>query len=233
MPQSLPVVCIPGLACSPRLYAEQIPHLWTLGAVTVARHHDHETMAAIARSILSSAPERFALIGLSMGGYVSFEIMRQAPERVAKLALLNTTARPDTAEQTENRRAQINLALKGRIGDLVEVAFPRSVHPSRRHDEKLRGIVRLMAEETGAEGFIRQQAAIMGRQDSRPTLKAISCPTLVLVGDGDELTPPTLSAEMADGIAGARLVTVPGCGHVSTLEQPAQVTGALLELLRG
>jgi pimeloyl-ACP methyl ester carboxylesterase len=149
------------------------------------------------------------------------------------VALLNTTARPDTAEQTENRRAQINLALKGRIGGLAEAAFPRSVHPTHRHDEKLRGIVRLMAEETGTEGFIRQQSAIMGRQDSRPTLKDIRCPTLVLVGDGDELTPPMLSAEMADGIAGARLVTVPVCGHASTLEQPAQVTEALLELLRG
>jgi pimeloyl-ACP methyl ester carboxylesterase len=96
MTDPLPIVCIPGLACSPRLYAEQIPQLWTVGPVTIAQHARHESVGAIVRSILASAPERFALIGLSMGGYVSFEIMRQAPRRVAKLALLDTTARPDT-----------------------------------------------------------------------------------------------------------------------------------------
>jgi pimeloyl-ACP methyl ester carboxylesterase len=190
-------------------------------------------MSAIARTILASAPERFALIGLSMGGYVSFEIMRQAPERVAKLALLDTSARPDTPEQTENRRAQVSLAETARITDLADAMFPRLVHPRRRDDERLRDIFRLMGEETGAAGFIRQQKAIMGRPDSRPTLGDIHCPTLVLVGDSDELTPPVIAAEIAGGIAGARFVTVPDCGHASTLEQPRRVTQALLELLRG
>ncbi len=232
MTDPLPIVCIPGLACSPRLYAEQIPRLWTVGPVTIAQHARHESVGAIARFILASAPERFALIGLSMGGYVSFEIMRQAPERVAKLALLDTTARPDTPEQTENRRNQISLAEKAPIADLADALFPRLVHPGRRNDARLRDIIRIMAEETGAAGFIRQQTAIMGRPDSRPSLSGIRCPTLVLVGDADELTPPERAAEMAHGIVGSRLVTVPGCGHVSTLERPQDVTEALLELLR-
>ncbi len=232
MTDPLPIVCIPGLACSPRLYAEQIPRLWTVGPVTIAQHAQHESVGAIARFILASAPERFALIGLSMGGYVSFEIMRQAPERVAKLALLDTTARPDTPEQTENRRNQISLAEKAPIADLADALFPRLVHPGRRNDARLRDIIRIMAEETGAAGFIRQQTAIMGRPDSRPSLSGIRCPTLVLVGDADELTPPERAAEMAHGIVGSRLVTVPGCGHVSTLERPQDVTEALLELLR-
>ncbi len=233
MTKALPILCIPGLACSPRLYAEQIAPLWTVGPVTVAQHGHDESMAAIARSILISAPERFALIGLSMGGYVSFEILRQAPERVAKLALLDTSARPDTPEQTENRRAQIRLAEKGRIAVLADAMFPRLVHPLRRTDERLRDIFRVMAEETGTAGFIRQQTAIIGRADSRPSLAGIRCPTLVLVGDSDELTPPSLAAEMAGGIAGARLVTVPECGHASTLERPRPVTEALMDLLRG
>jgi pimeloyl-ACP methyl ester carboxylesterase len=232
MTAPLPIVCIPGLACSPRLYAEQIPQLWTLGPVTIAQHGRDDSISAIARAILAAAPPRFALIGLSMGGYVSFEILRQAPERVAKLALLDTTARPDTPEQTENRRNQIDLAKNTPMAKMAGLLFPRLVHPQRHNDLQLREIVRLMAEETGAAAFIRQQTANMNRPDSRPTLGAIRCPTLVLVGDGDELTPPDRAAEMAQGIAGSRLVMLPECGHLATLERPRQVTAALLELLR-
>jgi pimeloyl-ACP methyl ester carboxylesterase len=232
VPNSLPIVCIPGLACSPRLYAEQIPQLWTVGPVTIAQHGNHDNIAAIAGSILASAPERFALIGLSMGGYVSFEIMRQAPHRVAKLALLDTSARPDTPEQTENRRAQIKLAEKAPVAKLVDAMYPRLVHPMRHGDLALQKIFRLMAEETGSAAFIRQQTAIIGRPDSRPTLEHIHCPTLVLVGNEDELTPPSLAKEIASGIVGSHFVTVPECGHASALERPQHVTRALLELLR-
>jgi len=232
MTDSLATLCIPGLACSPRLYAEQIPHLWTLGPVMVGQHSLHESMADIARSILASAPERFALIGLSMGGYVSFEILRQAPERVVKLALLDTSARPDTIEQTAARRAQISQIGKVPVGTLIDAIFPRLVDKSRHADAQLRQVIRQMAEVVGGSGFIRQQTAIMGRPDSRPTLATIRCPTLVLVGEGDELTPPPVAEEMARGIAGARLVKVPECGHCSTLEQPERVTGALMDFLR-
>ena len=229
----LPIICIPGLACSPRLYAEQIPRLWTMGPVTVAQHCGQESMGAIARSILASAPKRFALIGLSMGGYVSFEIMRQAPERVARLALLDTSARPDTKDQTENRRLQISLTGNTPMAELADALFPRLVHPMNRGSERLRDIIRLMAEETGAAGFVQQQTANIGRPDSRPTLGSIRCPTLVLVGDNDELTPPDRAAEIAHGIPGARLATVPECGHISTLERPELVTEALLNWLSG
>jgi pimeloyl-ACP methyl ester carboxylesterase len=232
MAESLPIVLIPGLLASPRLYGEQIPALWRLGPVTVADHTRDESMAAIARRILSSAPTRFALVGLSMGGYISFEILRQAPDRVARVALLDTTARPDIPEQSEQRRAQIELARSGRFAEVPDLLFPRFVHRMQRNNESLRGVVRTMASEVGPDGFIRQQTAIMGRPDSRPGLGAIRCPTLVLVGDGDELTPPDRAAEMANGIAGARLVRVPDSGHLSTLEQPHSVTRALLELLQ-
>ena len=198
----------------------------------VGQHSLHESMADIARSILASAPDRFALIGLSMGGYVSFEIMRQAPERVVKLALLDTSARPDSAEQTANRRAQISQSGNVPVGTLVDAMFPRLVHASRHGDARLRQVLRLMAEEVGGTGFVRQQMAIIGRPDSRPTLGAIRCPTLVLVGDGDALTPPPVAEEIAKGIEGATLVKVPECGHCSTLECPEQVTRALMDFLR-
>jgi pimeloyl-ACP methyl ester carboxylesterase len=229
---ALPIVLVPGLLVTARLYAEQIPALWRLGPVTVADHTRDDSMAAIARRILADAPPRFALAGLSMGGYVAFEIVRQAPERVARLALLSTSARLDPPEITERRRRQIAFAQEGRFGDLADMQFPLLVHRSRREDEGLQTLVRLMADETGGEAFVREQTAIIGRADSRPDLARIACPTLVVVGDGDELIAPESSVEIADGIPGARLVTVAECGHLSTLERPAQVTAALTEWLQ-
>ena len=232
MSESLAVVLIPGLLDSARLYAPQIPELWRRGPVMVADHTRDDSMSAIARRILGSAPPRFALAGLSMGGYVAFEILRQAPARVAKLALLDTTARADTPEATAVRHAQMTLASSGRLGEVVETQFERLVHPLQRNDPQLRELNRRMAEDVGPEAFIRQQQAIIGRPDSRPTLAAIACPTLVLVGEQDQLTPLDRAVEMAHGIRGARLVTVPECAHLSTLERPREVTRALLDWLK-
>jgi pimeloyl-ACP methyl ester carboxylesterase len=189
-------------------------------------------MAAIARRILANAPPRFALAGLSMGGYIAFEIVRQAADRVAKLALLDTGARAEAPERTEARRPLIALARQGRIAEITDDQFPLLVHRKRHGDQALKAIVRAMNQETGAEAYVRQQEAIMSRPDSRPGLGAINCPTLVLVGDDDQLTPPELAREMANGIRGARLVIVPESGHLSTLEQPQAVTGALVEWMK-
>ena len=229
---ALSIVLVPGLLCTARLYAEQIPTLQRLGPVTVADHTRDDSMAAIAERVLADAPPRFALAGLSMGGYVAFEIVRQAPERVARLALLSTSARVDPPEISERRRRQIALAEDGRFGAVAGMQFPLLVHRSRLDDEGLQTLVRLMADEIGAEAFVRQQTAIIGRADSRPDLAAIACPTLVVVGDGDELIAPENSVEIADGIPGARLLTIAECGHLSTLERPEQMTAALTEWLQ-
>jgi pimeloyl-ACP methyl ester carboxylesterase len=229
MAEPLPLVLVPGLNCTARLYAEQIPALWPYGSVTIADHRRDDTVAAIAHRILTAAPPVFALVGLSMGGYIAFAMMRQAPERIARLALLDTSARPDTPEQSEQRRRLIDIARRGRFSEIPDIQFPRFVHRRRHGDETLKRLVRTMAEETGAEAFIRQQKAIMSRPDSEPDLKTITCPTLVLVGEGDELIPPELSKEIAAGIHGAHLVVVPDCGHLSTLEQPQAVNTALVE----
>jgi len=233
MPDLLPTVLIPGLTCSARLYAGQIPALWRFGPVTVADHTRDDTMAAIARRILAAAPPRFALAGLSMGGYIAFEIMRQAPDRVAKLALLGTGARAEAPEQTERRKVVIALAKSGRYAEVPDIAFPLYVHRNRHNDAGLKQTVRMMAEETGVDAFLRQQQAIITRPDSRPGLGAIKCQTLVLVGDGDEATPPELAREIAGAVGGARLVVIPACGHLSTLEQPDKVTAALLDWMTG
>jgi pimeloyl-ACP methyl ester carboxylesterase len=225
---SLPTVFVPGLFCSPRLYADQLAALWTMGPVTVADHRRDASLAAIAERLLADAPPRFALVGLSMGGYVAFEVRRQAPDRVARLALLSTSARPDTPEQADKRRAQISAAEAGRFAEVVDKAFPMLVAPSRRDDEHLQGTVKAMAEDTGPQAFVRQQTAIMGRVDSRPSLASIGCPALVLAGSDDQLIDPSNADEMAAAIPRSYRVDISGCGHLASLEKPAEVTQALL-----
>ncbi len=230
--ESLPTVLIPGLGTDARLYEKQVPALWQFGPVMIANQTRKDSMASIAQDILSCAPPHFALAGLSMGGYVAFEIMRQASKRVSRLALLDTTARADTSEQTARRKAQIEMVKEGKFGEIPSLLFPLLVHADRREDTGLRKIVDEMFFDVGPEAHIRQQNAIMGRVDMRADLPSIRCPALIVVGDGDQLTPPALAREIADAIGGSRLAIVPECGHLSTLEQPDFVTRTLVEWLQ-
>ncbi|HEV3500656.1 MAG TPA: alpha/beta hydrolase [Bradyrhizobium sp.] len=232
MDNTMPILLVPGLVSSPRIFAPVTPALWRFGPVTVANHIRDESMGAIARRILAEAPPRFALAGHSMGGYIAFEIMRQAPQRVAKLALINTQARSDTPEATARRRSQIARAKAGEFRAILDELFPGFVHPSRRDNADLRQLVHDMGNDIGSEAFIRQQTAVMSRPDSRPTLAWIRCPTLVLTGDEDNTIPNSLSVEMADGIHGAKLVILPNCGHLPQPEQPQATADALVEWLR-
>jgi len=233
MPDAVPVVMVPGLACSPRLYASQTPALWqAVGPVMVANHTTASTLNGIAAAILAHAPARFHLVGLSMGGYISFEVLRQAPERVVKLALLDTTCRADLPEQTERRRKLIALAEDGKLTAINDLLWPLLVHEQHQNDKTLRATVDAMMTETGAPAFVRQQQAIIGRPDSRPFLSSVRAQTIVIVGDSDKITPPVMNEEIAAGIAGARLETVRECGHLSTLEQPDAVAKLLVDWLR-
>jgi pimeloyl-ACP methyl ester carboxylesterase len=231
MDQTTPIVLVPGLASSARIYAPVIPALWRFGPVMVANHIRDDNMAAIARRVLSEAPPRFALAGHSMGGYIAFEIMRQAPERVIKLALINTQARPDTPEAIARRRGLMERARRGELRAIREESFPELVLPSRRNDAEILELVHAQDEDVGVEGYLRQQTAIIARMDSRPTLATIKCPTLVLTGDTDNTIPNALSKEMAEGIAGARLVSLDRCGHLPQAEQPEATVQALTEWL--
>ncbi|MHC4050205.1 alpha/beta fold hydrolase [Bradyrhizobium sp. 25ACV] len=231
MDQTTPILLVPGLASSARIYAPVIPALWRFGPVMVANHIRDDSMAAIAACVLSEAPPRFALAGHSMGGYIAFEIMRQAPERVVKLALINTQARPDTPEATARRRGLMERAGRGELRAVREESFPELVHPSRRNDADILKLVHAQDEDVGVEGYLRQQTAIIARVDSRPTLAAIKCPTLVLTGDADNTIPNALSKEMAEGIAGAKLKVLDRCGHLPQAEQPGATMRALTEWL--
>jgi len=221
------VVLVPGLACTARLFDAQIAALSGSRNVVVADHTRDDSIPAIAARLLKDAPGRFALAGLSMGGYVALEVLRQAPERVERLALLDTTARPDTPEATRDRERLIAVAQAGRFEDIHSELWPRLVHPEHRNDERFQASVLGMLCDTGADAYARQQRAIMGRPDSRPLLPGIEIPTLILVGEADSITPPEIAREMADMIEWASLTIVPGAGHLSSLEQPDRVAQAL------
>jgi pimeloyl-ACP methyl ester carboxylesterase len=187
----------------------------------------------MAASILAAAPPRFALVGISMSGYICLEIIRQSPGRVIKLALLDTSARPDTPEQITRRRALVALARTGDFEALLAQVLSAILHPAHQNDPALREVNVRMGLTVGVNGLARQTEAVIARIESRPSLPAISVPTLVLVGDGDPLTPPDRAEEMAAAIPNARLVVVPKCGHGSTLEQPESVNRALIEWMTG
>ncbi|MCA0318491.1 MAG: alpha/beta hydrolase [Proteobacteria bacterium] len=223
------LVLVPGLNCTADLFAPQVEALSDIAGVTIADHASDDTVEEIATRLLAAAPPRFALAGLSMGGYVALEVMRQAPQRVQKLALLDTRASADMPEDAEIRMAAIKMAQTGRFDDIHGVLWPRLVHLKRVGDKELEAVVRGMADQTGPARFIRQQKAVIARPNFEPGLKAIHCPTLVLVGDQDAITPPFMSEDMAEAIPGARLTVVADCGHLSTLERPEAVNAALVE----
>src|SRR6201747_421407 len=162
MDNTMPILLVPGLVSSPRTDAPVRPAAWRCAPLPAANHIRDDNMGAIARRILAEAPPRFALAGHSMGGYIAFEIIRQAPERVAKLALINTQARPDTPEATARRRVQIARAQAGEYRAILDELFPGFVHPSRRDDTDLRQLVYDMGDDVGPEAFVRQQTAVIG-----------------------------------------------------------------------
>jgi pimeloyl-ACP methyl ester carboxylesterase len=228
-----PFLLVPGLNCDARVYAGVAQALWPFGAITVANHQTGSTMEAIAKDILASAPPRFALVGFSMGGYIAFEILRQAAERVLKLGLLDTSARPDTEESTANRRRMIALAQKGKFIDAINQTFPKSVHVENADNSDLYALHRGMAEANGPKIYEQQQEAIIGRPDSRPLLSKINVRTQIIVGEGDQITPPEVAKEIQAGIAGSSLLIVPRAGHLALLEQREPVHAVLREWAAG
>jgi pimeloyl-ACP methyl ester carboxylesterase len=221
------LVLVPGLACTAALWEPQLAALGALVRMRVADHTGHDTMTAIAQSILATAPPRFALAGLSMGGYIAQEIVRLAPQRVTRLALLDTGSRADRPERAQGRRQLILLAEREGAGRINETLLPLLIHQARLSDAPLVEVIIKMGVDTGVAAFKRQQAAIMSRHDGRPALPLVCCPTLILVGREDALTPVNLSEEMAALIPGARLEIIPDCGHLSPLERPEAVNSAM------
>jgi pimeloyl-ACP methyl ester carboxylesterase len=224
---------LPGLIEDADGFAHQVAGLAEVADVLVADLTRSDTIGDLAKDALAQAPEgTFALAGHSMGGYVALEIMRRAPQRVERLALLNTNARPDSPESTENRRRLVALAERD-FDAAVATLLERQLSPAHLADPALTATITQMARSVGREAFARQQKAIMGRADSRPDLARIACPTLVVAGKDDVIMPVGLLEELAEGIPGARLEVIDECGHAAMLEQAETVTDALHLWLTG
>ena len=228
-----PLVLVPGLLCTPELFAPQVAVIGRARPVVVADHTRGDRIETIAQDVLAVAPPRFALAGLSMGGYVAMAILRAAPGRVTRVALLDTSARPDVPERVADRRQLIEIARTKGTRAVQEMLLPRLIHPDRLVDAALVESVLRMGAETSIAAFIAEQEAIIARPDSRDALRTVRCPCLVLAGEQDLQTPPAMAREIADLIPGARLVIVPACGHLSTLERPDAVNAALGDWLEG
>jgi pimeloyl-ACP methyl ester carboxylesterase len=224
-------VFVPGLLCTRELFASQKHALRDVLEMTIGDHRNNDNFTRMAERILGDAPERFVYAGLSMGGHAGFEIMRQAPERIEALILMNTSARPDAPEQRERRMGLIEVAKREGLSAVADELLPVFLAEKNLGNRDLTDSVRHMAIDTGVEAFERQQAAIMGRADSRGSLSQITCPTLVIVGNRDTLTPPELAREMVDGIPGAELKIIDDCGHLSSIEQPDAVSEAIKTFL--
>lgn len=221
------LVLLPGLLNTRRLFERQIADLADIADAIVPDLWHHESIGAMAQATLDAAPERFALGGFSMGGYVCFEILRRAAERVERLALIDTQAVADTPEASARRRGFIEQSKLGRFHGVQPSLLPTIVHRSRLNDQAVIQPIVDMAAEVGADGFCREQTAMIARPDSRPLLVEIDVPTVVIVGRQDVATPLVRAQEMAADIANARLVVVEDCGHMAPLEKPAEVSAAL------
>lgn len=225
-----PLLFLPGLLCDEHLWHHQLRYFGSRYACQVASLTQDDNVAAMARRALQSAPERFALIALSMGGYVAFEMLRQAPERISHLVLLSTSAGSDSPRRRQDRLAGISMLQQGRFAGVTSRLLPQLVHPSRVA-ESVATDVQLMAQRVGGEAYLRQQQAILDRPDSMQTLASIQVPTLIAVGDHDVLTPPAESHAMQRAIPQAALHIFERCGHLPPLEMPDQVNQLLEQWL--
>jgi pimeloyl-ACP methyl ester carboxylesterase len=221
------LVLLPGLLNTAKVFEPLIAELGDAADVVVPELYECESIEDMAQAALGLAPERFALGGFSMGGYVAFEILRQAPQRVERLALIDTQASPDPPESTARRRAFVDQSKIGRFHGVTSSLMPSLIHPSRLSDASVTGPIVEMAQVIGADGFAREQRAIMARPDSRPLLIDIKAPTVVISGRQDRTVPLARAEEMAADISHSQLVVLEQCGHMAPLERPAELAAAL------
>ncbi|HET6536956.1 MAG TPA: alpha/beta fold hydrolase [Sphingopyxis sp.] len=227
---TLPIVLMTGQLLTDAVW-QPLLDAWPDRDIIIADNQSDDRMEDFAQRLLDAAPPKFALVGHAMGGFVAFDVLRRAPERVAKLALISTLASADGPAQTARRQGYIDLVESGHFDRVVEERIPILFPEERRDDERLLTIARQMAADTGAETFLAQQRAIMARIDSRPRLHEISIPTLLIWGEQDGITSRAHHDEIAAEISGSRLATVPGAGHLPTIEAPEIVIPMLAEFL--
>lgn len=232
-----PLLLVPGLLCSPRLFAPQLAALSDIAEIVVpdwrtAPLSIFDSWESTARWVLDRIPPgSFALAGLSLGGMIGVEIMQFAADRVTKLALLDTGMRGQNDIEQATRRARIRLANEGRFELVLGLQLARFLPAYRLSDKKLVDEVMTMCLETGVEIYKRQEELAANRVDRRPDLPRIKCPTVVVCGRDDMATPLAFSEEIAAGIKGSELIVVEECGHLVTMEKPEETNAILRKWL--
>ena len=222
-----PLILLPGLLCDEALWAHQTQGLADIADMTFADLTRDSSIQDMAKRVLAEAPKKFAVAGFSMGGYVAQEVMRQAPGRVGRLALMDTSVNAETPDLKKRRKSFIAQLGVGDFKGVTGRLLPSLIHHDRLEDENLIGIIKASAANVGPDAFVRQQTALLDRPDGNGDLKNITCPTLVLCGRQDALTPLTGHEEMAAAIPNARLVVIDHCGHLSPLEKPDVVNAEM------
>lgn len=227
------ILFLPGLLCDHELWVNQTKAAKTHGYVPyVADLTRDDTVEEMAKSALAAIDGDFDLCGLSMGGYVAMEIMRQAPERVKKLIIIASSSRQDSADKKEQRKGLIELAQKGRFKGVTPRLLPLLIHESRLGDKHITQPILDMAERVGLQAFLNQQNAILSRTDSRPYLPKIQKSSLIISGLQDQITPPDCAEEMAHLIPNSQLVLLDDCGHLPPMEWPEKVNQAIFAFLQ-
>lgn len=227
-----PLVFLPGMMCDARLYGPQIAELSSEFSVMVSPVTRGERIEEIASGLLDELPQRFALVGLSMGGIVAMELLRRAPDRISRLALLDTTPLAETPQAAAAREPQIVKVRSGQMYSVIhDELLPNYLGPGPYQDE-ITALVLDMADALGADTFVRQSRALQRRRDQQGVLRKCRVPTLVLCGEYDALCPVKRHTFMSELIHGAVLKIIPGAGHLPTLEAPAETTQALRDWMR-
>jgi pimeloyl-ACP methyl ester carboxylesterase len=228
----LPLLLLPGTLCNEALFAHQMAHLTDIARPQVVAVHLQDNLQDVARYVLQQLEGSFAVVGLSYGGIVAFELWRQAASRIKGMALLNTTPRAVSPETRERQQRFVGMAHLGEFRSITtDFLKDAMLHPDHRRDQKLREAVLDMAQTIGIQGFVNTVKAQLNRPDSTGDLARITCPTLVLTGREDNVVPLPVHVEMAQALPNSHLIVVEQCGHLSTMEQPEVVTGALRQWL--
>lgn len=222
-----PLVLLPGLMCDARLFGPQIAALSSDTAVMVGPITQGERVEEIASGLLDQLPGRFALAGLSMGGIVAMEIMRRAPDRVTRIALMDTNPLAETPQVAAAREPQIVAARTGRMLDVMREEMKPNYLAPGPHQQAVLDLVMDMADALGPEVFVRQSRALQRRRDQQSTLRKCKVPALVLCGAHDALCPVKRHEFMSELIPYATLCVLPDSGHLPTLEQPDETTQTL------
>ena len=225
------LVLIPGLLLTRQLYQHQTPVLSEDFDLYHANTMGMNSITLMAEDVLDNTTGKIIPIGLSMGGYITLEIARLAPDRLAGMVVMDSAASADDVDKIKQRKALIEMSKIGKFKGVTRTLLPSLIAPQHMQDDGLTSLIMAMAEEVGQENFTHQQTAIMGRRDQFDTLRRLDLPSLFVVGESDALTPPQKAQDMAKATQNSRYAEIANAGHLPPLEAPDAVTAVLVDFL--